>query len=351
MSVAICTWNRADLLDKTLRRMASMRVPESVSWELIVVDNNCTDHTQQVLQRHVGALPLRIVTESQPGLSYARNRAIEVSQAEIILWTDDDVLVDEHWLTETLAAMRGLDAEVCFGSVHPWWETAAPPWFGDCLAGRFALYDRGRGAHLLSEAGQSGYGANHAVARSVYQRLGGYRTDLGVVGDKGGGGEDTELVMRAIAAGVRTAYAGSASVRHFIPAERCRKRYFRRRQWRGGSSQYRMLTQAGGGRRTILGLPAYMYRQHTREMVAWLFSNIRADRARAFQAELKLISFASLLRTAVFARYDTCTGKRGKQNPATDVNYQSPETLSEGPGDLKSVSHIRPLSASDARRG
>ena len=59
VTVAICTWNRADLLDRTLAQMHRLWIPEGVTWELLVVNNNCTDHTDEVINRHAAALPLR----------------------------------------------------------------------------------------------------------------------------------------------------------------------------------------------------------------------------------------------------------------------------------------------------
>jgi glycosyltransferase involved in cell wall biosynthesis len=45
VSVAICTWNRAKLLDPTLDSLAGLRIPDGLDWEVLVVDNGCTDDT------------------------------------------------------------------------------------------------------------------------------------------------------------------------------------------------------------------------------------------------------------------------------------------------------------------
>lgn len=75
LTVAICTWNRAALLDWTLARMRELRIPDGVEWELLIVNNNCTDQTDAVIARHAGVLPIRRIFEVNPGLSNARNRA------------------------------------------------------------------------------------------------------------------------------------------------------------------------------------------------------------------------------------------------------------------------------------
>ena len=92
VTVAICTWNRAALLDQTLARMRALSIPTGTEWELLVVNNNCTDHTDSVIAKHTGALPIRRIAEPTPGLSFARNAALAAAKGEHLLWTDDDVL-------------------------------------------------------------------------------------------------------------------------------------------------------------------------------------------------------------------------------------------------------------------
>lgn len=75
VTVAICTWNRAALLDQTLAELGQMRIPDGVDWELLVVNNNCTDATDAVLVRDASRLPLRRLFESQPGQSRATPRS------------------------------------------------------------------------------------------------------------------------------------------------------------------------------------------------------------------------------------------------------------------------------------
>src|SRR5438105_3257885 len=98
VTVAICTWNRARLLDQTLTRMRELAVPTGLSWELLVVNNNCTDDTDAIIAKHADALPIRRLLETKQGLSNARNCALENMRGELLIWTDDDVLVDEGWL-------------------------------------------------------------------------------------------------------------------------------------------------------------------------------------------------------------------------------------------------------------
>src|SRR6476646_2177582 len=76
VSVVICTWNRSRLLRLTLEQMTKLDVPAGTTWELIVVNNNCSDDTDRVLEEFRDRLPLVRLTESKPGKSHAANLAV-----------------------------------------------------------------------------------------------------------------------------------------------------------------------------------------------------------------------------------------------------------------------------------
>ena len=91
ITIAICTYNRADSLSRTLQSLAAMRLPPRVDWEVVVVNNNSTDHTDAVIASFSGSrLPIRREFEPRRGLSRARNRAVDTADGDYILWTDDD---------------------------------------------------------------------------------------------------------------------------------------------------------------------------------------------------------------------------------------------------------------------
>src|SRR3954447_7341754 len=94
ISVAVCTWNRCESLRRTLEVMTGLKVPDGVDWELLVVNNNSTDATDTVVRSFTARLPVQLLHERIAGLSYARNRAIQAATGDVMLWTDDDVLVE-----------------------------------------------------------------------------------------------------------------------------------------------------------------------------------------------------------------------------------------------------------------
>src|SRR5271168_2431711 len=115
ITVAICTFNRAESLRRTLDSLVAMRVPSDLGWEIVVVNNNSTDHTDDFIGEYVGRLPVRRELEPRAGKSNALNRAIEVAKGDYIVWIDDDVLVDAGLLTAYAEAFRRWPDAAVFG--------------------------------------------------------------------------------------------------------------------------------------------------------------------------------------------------------------------------------------------
>src|SRR6266852_3488848 len=129
ITIAICTWNRADLLRQTLEGMTRLLIPPEIDWELVVVNNNSTDATATVISEAANRLPIHGRFEPRQGKSHALNLAASEARGEYIVWTDDDVLVDQHWLAEYVAAFqRWPDASFFGGPIEPWLAAPSPVW-------------------------------------------------------------------------------------------------------------------------------------------------------------------------------------------------------------------------------
>jgi glucosyl-dolichyl phosphate glucuronosyltransferase len=100
ITVIMCTYNRCHSVARAMGSVAASTLPNSVKWEVIVVDNNSSDQTRQVIEDfcgwHLGRF--RYVFEPKQGLSHARNAGIQEAQGNILAFTDDDVTVQPNWL-------------------------------------------------------------------------------------------------------------------------------------------------------------------------------------------------------------------------------------------------------------
>jgi glycosyltransferase involved in cell wall biosynthesis len=209
-----------------------VRPLERMVWELVIILNDCTDQSERVVDQFRGRLPIISEVEPRPGLSRARNRAIEVASGNVMIWIDDDVQVEPDWLRAYEAAfMRWPEASVFGGAIVPEFEGRPPPWLqhawhlcGSAFAARLPPRPD---APIRLEDNYPPYGANFAV-RMPAQRQFGYDVRLGQrPGSLIMTGEETEVIRNILLNGGVGYWVHLAAVRHVMPQERQTIEYIR----------------------------------------------------------------------------------------------------------------------------
>lgn len=227
ITVAICTWNRAELLDQTLLQMHRLHIPAGHTWELFIVNNCCTDHTNTIVESHQHHLPIQRIDEPVAGHCHARNAAVRAATGEYLIWTDDDVLVPEDWVTQYCRAFENFpNADLFGGPVQPWYSITPPKWIvenihriGHC----WALVDHGSELRQLGP-GEYCHGANMAF-RTATLRLYPFDPAFGRVGTQLTSGDDSDVVGRMLVDGRVGVWVGTAPVRHYLPKDRLNPDY------------------------------------------------------------------------------------------------------------------------------
>ncbi len=274
VSVAICTWNRASLLDQTLTRMRKLCIPANLEWELLVVNNNCTDDTDQVILRQQDGLPLLRLFEPRQGLSNARNCAIAAARGELLIWTDDDVLVEPEWLAAYHeAAERWTEGGYFGGTIDPWYECSPPPWLLENInhvGGMFVIKNLGQDERLLAET-EIPFGANMAF-RTEILRDNRFEPNLGRSGGDCMSGEETMLFNRLIARGIKGVWVPRARVKHFVVKQRLTREYLWNYFHGFGRSCIRqdLLESIPRVGKTWGGVPRWLIRQAVK---SWVFAH------------------------------------------------------------------------------
>jgi glycosyltransferase involved in cell wall biosynthesis len=307
-TVLIATYNRAALLDETLASLARMRVSPGLSWEAIVVDNNSSDDTRVVVERHAPLFPVRLqyLFEGRQGRSSALNAGIQQAAGAVIAMTDDDVHVEEGWLDAACAPLLAGDPGMGYagGPVRPIWGAPPPRWLdlerGD-LWGTIAIQNHGGEPFVYEERRKVPLGANMAMRRDVFDRIGGFRPDLGRTGGRLVLGQEVpELLLRARAAGLRGMYLPAMVVHHHIPAARLTRRYFRKWWFGKGVSRSALdrmqpVTELGVDLRQaphVLGVPRFMFGSVLRDVAGIVGALLRRRHAEAFRHEMMVAYFA-----------------------------------------------------------
>jgi len=222
VTVVIITWNRAASLAETLETLHGLRVPDGVRWECLIVDNNCTDNTGEVVASFEGRLPIRRLVEATQGVSAARNRALREARGDLILWLDDDIHVEAGWLEAYVEAANAWPRAAYFGGrIEPRYLCEPPEWARpntETLQGLLGVRDFGPTARPFPE-GEGPYGANMALRRCLFERWT-FDERLGHRGTSRVLGEESDLFARARQQGLEGIWVPAARVTHGIPPER-----------------------------------------------------------------------------------------------------------------------------------
>lgn len=246
LSVIIATYNRAPYIGDTLQSLLTQTL-DSQLWEVLVVNNNSSDNTLQVVKEFAQQHPqinLRVVTEQRQGLSHARNCGIENTVGKYIVIIDDDEQANALFLETYYDFFESHpDVSVCGGVMTPKYEAPEPHWMSPITAGFIAsTIDLGR---RVKQFPMNRYpvGGNMGFRRSNFERYGNFNVELGRTGTKLLGGEEKDLINRFMAAGEKVYFLPSAVILHSIPASRLTDDYFNRVTRMIGVSE-RMRTRA-----------------------------------------------------------------------------------------------------------
>jgi glycosyltransferase involved in cell wall biosynthesis len=242
--------------------MTRLEVPPDTRWELIVVNNNCSDDTDAVLADFRQSLPLVRLLEPTPGKSHAGNLAVREAKGDYIIWTDDDVLVEPNWLKAYLDAFaQWPEASIFAGAIDPWFEKEPPRWLERAfpkVANAYAALDHGPNGFYLTRDTYP-YGANMALKRSAHLREP-YDTRLGPRPNSGIRGEEMIMARRLFASGATGRWVPEARVRHFIPPNRQTLGYLRE-YFFGSGEVLGTLGRNDSGELRAFGRPLWLWKE------------------------------------------------------------------------------------------
>jgi len=310
VSVLICTYNRAAMLRETLAALRDLAMPPGCDVDIVVVDNNSTDDTALVLSEAArdSSVPIVYLKEARQGKSFALNSGLAVARGDVIALTDDDVLPAQDWLCRIVDGFRERDVTFVFGKVLPRWGCVPPPELLTTRAqhiwGPLAIVDYGDLAidYRPESVGQRlPIGANLAFARSALTTIGGWRTDLGKVNNSLISGEDHEIFVRLRRHGLYSGYYDPMiSVRHFVPASRLTRRYFRQWFYWHGKTNALMLSDLFPELDLkhvprIFGVPRFIYRQAVSQLWRYLKCVGRKDALALLTEELWTLRYAGMI--------------------------------------------------------
>jgi glycosyltransferase involved in cell wall biosynthesis len=251
LSVIICTHNPdKERLNRTLVGLQNQTLPLN-KWELIIVDNNSSVPVAVNLNWHSAA---RIVSEPKTGLTYARLKGFAESVGKIIVLVDDDNILNETYLLNTLTIFNNNPRLGCIGGkIVPEFEEQQPEWL-TAFYGLLAIRDEGEHEIINVWANEypkaapvgAGMGIRNEAIKSYIDKINNYK---GAITDRQGdslsSGGDNDMVLEVLKQNWQAGYFPSLSLTHIIPAGRMGVNYLARLNQSSNQSWIKVLQQHG----------------------------------------------------------------------------------------------------------
>lgn len=230
ISVVICTYNRADLLEECLQSLEKQTVPQD-QFEVLVVDNNSKDNTKEVTEKYFADRPFRYyVFEATQGLSYGRNTGWKSVNTPWVFYLDDDALAKENLIERIFWIIDNKGYEVFGGVYYPWYKYGRPVWYKDRYLTNQMPYKE---LHPMPK-GESLSGCLMIFKKDLIEKYGGFSVDLGMNGEKIGYGEESVLQLDMQQDGIPLMYDPELVIYHLLPEYKANVEWFFKAAWAKG---------------------------------------------------------------------------------------------------------------------
>lgn len=238
ISVCICTFHRPELLARALSGVTSQSTKAEISYEVVVVDNDCHRSAEETVRRFQPGNAAKIIYDCEPvqNIALTRNRAILNATGNFIAFIDDDETPAEDWLYSMYQCIKDYNADAALGPVLPEFPKGAPEWLK-----KSGLCDRPRNATGLPITERDLRTGNILFQRYIFEK-----GDLWFNPSRGlTGGEDGEFISKQLRKGRRFVWCDEAPVFEIVPEERWPALFYLKKNYRIGTLYGEKLRRAG----------------------------------------------------------------------------------------------------------
>lgn len=247
LSIIVCTFNRAKYIVDCLKHLTNQTLA-SEKYEVLVINNNSTDHTDSLVQGFIKKHPdtnFRYFIEKDQGHTFSRNRGIVESFGEILSFIDDDAFVGERFCSSILNFFeKRQDVVAIGGRISPVYEIEKPKWMSTYLLPLVAALDKGEN-EVAFKGSSFPIGANMAFQKRVFEKYGNFDVELGRRGRELEGGDEKEMFFRLKRGHEKIYYVPQVSVRHIIPPHRVEVSYIKGLALGVGASERKRIKKSG----------------------------------------------------------------------------------------------------------
>jgi GT2 family glycosyltransferase len=303
-SVVVSTFQRRDALRNTIESLLNQRVPAGLLYEIVIVDNNCTDGTGAMVADYLQSHPelIRYIVEDRQGVTYGRNTGVAASAGEIVAFTDDDNVVPRGWVAKICRLLEERpEVAGVGGRVLPGWSTLPPAWLDRRHWAPLAILDYGDVPFATSARKPLCLlTANLALRRSAFGAANGFSSAFARCSDH-------ELLLRLWRAGERVLYSPELVV--YAPVDEERLTHSYHRLWHSRHGRYAAAMEleeandAGGRLRPsmpdtvrICGTAGHVFAGFPKHVTGYIAARLHRQPAAAAHHEFRLRYLASYVK-------------------------------------------------------
>ena len=210
-------------------------------YEIVLVNNNSTDKTEELckaFQKKYPDIHFNYCVEKQQGLSYARNKGIEESRGELLVYVDDDATVFPDYLKAYDDFFNTYSSElVAGGPIIPHYEVDPPEWISYYTEVLLTAYLYKGEKIIPFKNGLFPGGGNACYRSEVFEKYGLFNVELGRKGNGLIGAEEKDFFSRLFADKKKVWYVPQAGIYHYIPAQKLTESHFKKLTYSIGVSE------------------------------------------------------------------------------------------------------------------
>lgn len=233
----------------------------------MVVDNNSKDETSQTVEQYmVNNKAVNYITETNQGLSHARNKAIAVCDTTYLGYLDDDAIPHDNYVATLVNLIDKFEPDCFGGTYYPYYENEKPKWINEKFGSKKWLSDQ---FQLIT----SGYlsGGNMYCKLDLLKKVGGFDTDKGMKGNKMGYAEEDDLQLRLRNAGHSIFFDPTLAMDHLVASYKTKVTWHIKKAYHSGRNTVDVVYTKYDLKNTIIAMLKITFKQAPRRIKAFLF--------------------------------------------------------------------------------
>lgn len=274
LSVIICTYNRDQHIERALHSLIKQDYDKS-DYEIIVVDNNSTDKTPEIIRDFKNNHPdfnIILAKETRQGLSYGRNKGIALARGTYLSYIDDDGIAKEDYISKIKQYTEQYPNYYALGGkVLPTYETKEEPnWMSNYIERIISVVDLGNQVKELPKIYP--VGCNMIFKKEIFKHVGSFNTELKLRSD------DKYIFLKIRQEGYKVLYLPKVVVWHFIDAFRTTPEYVKKVSRLNGEAEYIRIKSTGKNCpwSMILRLLDYLFKVSA-SLILWVIFAIKGQ--------------------------------------------------------------------------